>query len=86
MLSWESAYLEVAENISNNLQNEKNENISLRFYYYAGRSYGDVTRSSIFQDMDKLAVGNVLMFLYVLAILSKANWVELRVHFSIVIL
>lgn len=85
MLKWESAYLEVAKNISNRLQNEKNENTSLMFYYEAGRSFGDISGTSIFQDIDKLCIGIVLMFLYVLTILSKANWVEWRVSFSIVI-
>ncbi|XP_032683740.1 patched domain-containing protein 3-like isoform X2 [Odontomachus brunneus] len=75
ILKWESAYLEVAKNISNGLQNG---NSSLMFYYEAGRSFGDISGVSIFQDIDKLAIGIVLMFLYVLMILSKANWVEWR--------
>ncbi|EFN85001.1 Niemann-Pick C1 protein [Harpegnathos saltator] len=78
VLKWESAFLETAKRISNTLQNEKNENTSLMFYYEAGRSFGDISGTSMFQDIDKLIVGILLMFLYVLTILSKSNWVELR--------
>lgn len=67
------------EKFSNKLRNEKNDNTSLALYYEAGRSYGDISGTSIFQDMDKLALGSVLMFLYVLTITSKQNWIEWRV-------
>lgn len=83
VLKWESAYLEVAKNISNKLENKINKNIS--FYYEAGRSFGDISGISVFQDMDKLAMGILLMFLYVLTILSRLNWVEWRVRFRIFI-
>lgn len=84
MLTWESAFLEFAKKLSNKLQNEKNNNNgSLEFYYEAGRSYGDLSGSTMFQDIDKLVLGVLLMFLYILAILSKYNWVELRVCVAI---
>lgn len=86
VLKWESIYLETAKNISNKLENERNENTSLTFYYEAGRSYGDISGTTLFQDMDKLAVGIMLMFIYVLTLLSKPNWVEWRVRFNIIIL
>ncbi|XP_011262753.1 patched domain-containing protein 3 isoform X1 [Camponotus floridanus] len=77
VLTWESAFLEFTKKLSNKLQNERNNN-SLEFYYEAGRSYGDLSGTTMFQDIDKLSLGVSLMFLYVLAILSKYNWVELR--------
>ncbi|XP_072743546.1 patched domain-containing protein 3 isoform X2 [Anoplolepis gracilipes] len=77
VLTWESAFLELAKKFSNELQSEKNNN-SLALYYEAGRSYGDLSGTAIFQDIDKLIVGVALMFLYVLTILSNYNWVELR--------
>ncbi|KAL6447550.1 hypothetical protein ACFW04_000040 [Cataglyphis niger] len=77
VLTWESAFLELATKISNELQSEKNNN-DLAFYYEAGRSYGDLSGTAMFQDIDKLIVGVALMFLYILAILSNHNWVEWR--------
>ncbi|XP_011338785.1 NPC1-like intracellular cholesterol transporter 1 isoform X2 [Ooceraea biroi] len=78
VLQWESAYLESARKLSDELQNENSDNASVALYYEAARSFGDVTSTSIFQDMDKLGVGIVLMFLYVITILSNHNWVEWR--------
>lgn len=34
----------------------------------------------MFQDMDKLIVGIILMFVYMQVVLSKFSWVELRVR------
>lgn len=56
----------------------KGSNISL--YYEAGRSYGDISSKSMFQDMGKLFVGNLLMFSFVQFVLpSRYNFVEIRV-------
>ncbi|KAL0109067.1 hypothetical protein PUN28_014278 [Cardiocondyla obscurior] len=78
VLKWESAYLKNIENISNQMQNDSDVNDSMALYYEAGRSFGDITAISMFQDMDKLIIGIFLMFLYVLMILSKQSWVEWR--------
>lgn len=48
-------------------------------YYCAERSFGDISAATMFQDMDKLIVGIVLMFVYMQVVLSKYSWVELRV-------
>lgn len=37
----------------------------------------------MFQDMDKLIVGIILMFVYMQVVLSKFSWVELRVRTAI---
>lgn len=76
-MKWESVYLKNMKDLSNQLQNEGND--SLMLYYFSGRSYGDISATSVFQDMDILVLGIFLMFLYVLTILSKHNWVEWRV-------
>ena len=76
-MKWESAFLENIQNLWYQLQSERNN--SLMLYYEAGRSFGDISGSSMFQDIDKLIVGILLMFLYVLMILSNRNWVEWRV-------
>jgi len=81
-LEWESAFLESAEKLSYELQNEKSHNASLKLYYTADRSFGDISGSSIFQDVDKLAIGIILMSFYVLLILSNYNWVEFPVRLS----
>ncbi|XP_011872409.1 PREDICTED: Niemann-Pick C1 protein-like [Vollenhovia emeryi] len=78
VLKWELAYLESIRNLSNQLQSEKKTNGSWALYYGAGRSFGDISATSMFQDIDKLIVGCALMFLYVLTILSNYNWVEWR--------
>lgn len=70
--------MENMKNLSNQLQSERNANNSLNLYYIAGRSFGDISSTSIFQDIDKLIIGILLMFLYVLTILSNHNWVEWR--------
>lgn len=85
VLAWESAFVKKMEKFSSDLKVEENKNKSLVLYYEAGRSYGDISGTSIFQDMDKLAVGIVLMFIYVLTILSNHNWVEWRVCFNCLI-
>lgn len=86
MLEWESTFLKTLEMFSNKLQNDRNEKSSLMLYYEAGRSFGDITESSIFQEIDKLAVGFMIMFFYILMIVSNLNWVELQVSFGVIII
>lgn len=50
-------------------------------YYTAGRSYGDISAATMFQDLDKLFIGGFLMFVYMEIVLSKFSWIELRVIF-----
>lgn len=61
-------------------QLENGEN-SLQIWYEAGRSFGDISSTTMFQDVDKLSVGIILMFLYVQIVLSNFNWVEWRVSY-----
>lgn len=62
---------------------ELTQNLTTRYikiYYCAERSFGDISAATMFQDMDKLIVGIVLMFVYMQVVLSKYSWVELRVR------
>lgn len=80
-LKWESGYLRTLEKVSEEFR-DWNRNIyrnqTLGLFYEAGRSFGDVSSSTLFQDVDKLAIGIILMFFYVQFILSNFNWVEWR--------
>lgn len=50
----------------------------IKIYYAAGRSFGDISSKTLFQDMDKLFIGVALMMIYMIAILSKYSWTEIR--------
>ncbi|XP_066584061.1 patched domain-containing protein 3-like [Prorops nasuta] len=78
VLRWEEAYLKLLKSLKENLVTSSCNNRSLNIYYEAGRSFGDISSSVLFQEIDKLIAGTFLMFLYVLAILSNFNWVECR--------
>lgn len=47
----------------------------------ASFSYGDISSATMFQDMNKIIFGSVLMFIFMLLSLSKFGWIELRVIF-----
>lgn len=76
-MKWESAFLDELEQSKNQL--EKNGENNLQLWYEAGRSFGDISSSTMFQDADKLTIGIILMFLYVQLVLSNFNWIEWRV-------
>ncbi|KAK4886579.1 hypothetical protein RN001_002850 [Aquatica leii] len=71
-LEWEDKFNHLLENIS------KNEN-ELGIYYSAGRSFGDITAASMFQDIDILVIGVGIMIFYVQFVISKFNCVEARI-------
>jgi len=56
----------------------KSGNYSVHFE--AGRSYGDISGESMFQDMGKLCIGGLLMFIFIQLVLPKKfNLVDMRV-------
>ncbi|XP_050309697.1 protein patched homolog 1-like [Anthonomus grandis grandis] len=69
-LDWENTFLKIAQNISI----EDGE-----VYYFSGRSFGDISNKSMFQDMDKLCIGIAIMVVYVQFVISKFNWLEARI-------
>lgn len=50
-------------------------------FYSAGRSFGDISSATMFQDIDKLILGGFFMFVYMEIVLSKFGWTEIRVKF-----
>lgn len=61
-------------------QTQKNISASeTKMFYNAGRSFGDISSATMFQDMDKLFIGGTLMFIYMEIVLSKFSWTEFRV-------
>lgn len=44
-------------------------------------SYGDISNETMFEDIDKLAFGIILMFIYMQFVLSRFSWTEIRVSF-----
>lgn len=80
VLEWESAYLNQVEKSKNRLEQIGGNNLQL--WYEAGRSFADISSATMFQDIDKLSIGIILMFLYVQLVLSNYNWVEWRFFLS----
>lgn len=39
-----------------------------------------ISAATMFQDMTKVSMGSILMFIYMTLILSKFGWTELRVY------
>ena len=80
MYKWEGEFIHKLGNFSELLEtNNLKNNESYSIWYEAGRSFGDITESSIFSDVEKLAGGIIVMTIYVQFLLSKFNWVEWRV-------
>ncbi|XP_057324221.1 NPC1-like intracellular cholesterol transporter 1 [Microplitis mediator] len=79
VLNWESAFINQLHSSSEYLKkNNLITNQSLEIWYEAGRSFGDISASTMFQDIKKVIIGIVLMTLYVQIILSRFNWLEWR--------
>ncbi|XP_066250245.1 patched domain-containing protein 3-like [Euwallacea similis] len=68
-LEWELTFLKIAEDISKSFEG---------IYYFSGRSFGDISNSATFKDMDKLCIGVAIMVVYVQFVISKFNWLEAR--------
>lgn len=49
-----------------------------KILYGSGRSYGDISSRVLFQDINKMFSGVVMMMIYMIFILSKYSWVEIR--------
>ncbi|VVD03098.1 patched domain-containing protein 3-like [Leptidea sinapis] len=54
------------------------EDLGIKLYYEAGRSFADVSGEAMFQEMDKLFLGIFLMFIYILVAISRCNWLEIK--------
>ncbi|KAG5683724.1 hypothetical protein PVAND_012989 [Polypedilum vanderplanki] len=74
IMQFEEKFLLLMEELKNELEND-----NLRILYGSGRSYGDISSKALFQDIEKLFVGIVLMMIYMALILSKFSWPEMRI-------
>lgn len=72
-MMFEEKFLETMQRLKHELETD-----DIKIYYSAGRSYGDISSKTLFQDMDKLFIGVFLMMFYMMLVLSKFSWTELR--------
>lgn len=73
-LAWEQEFLNTMKLMKEDLEDEET-----KIYYSAGRSYGDISSATMFQDMNKIVFGSAMMFMFMIVVLSKFGWIELRV-------
>lgn len=72
-LAFEEKFLETMKRLKSELETE-----DIKIFYAAERSYGDISSKTMFQDIDKLFFGICLMMLYMMLVLSKFSWPEIR--------
>lgn len=70
---FEEKFLETMQRLKTELETD-----DVKIYYSAGRSYGDISAKTLFQDLDKLFIGVFLMMIYMILVLSKFSWIEIR--------
>lgn len=68
---WENEFLETMRSLSSDLS-------SVDLFYEAGRSFADISGKAMFDDLDKLFLGILLMFLYIQFALTRFNWLQIR--------
>ncbi|KAG7307929.1 hypothetical protein JYU34_006545 [Plutella xylostella] len=71
LAKWEIEFLALLEKLSHNSSD-------INVYYEAGRSFGDISGSAMFSELDKLFAGIFLMFIYIQFAMSRCNWLEIR--------
>lgn len=69
-LEWENVFEEIMASEDTSLYD---------LSYMSARSFGDISGKTMFQDIDILMVGVVIMVIYVQFVISKFNYVEMRV-------
>ncbi|XP_055387683.1 patched domain-containing protein 3-like isoform X2 [Condylostylus longicornis] len=74
---WEEAFLQKMKQLKLVL-----DDVDVKVYYNAEKSFGDISHEALFQDTNKIAIGIVLMTIYVQIVLSKFNWTEIRFGLS----
>jgi Niemann-Pick C1 protein len=63
---------------------EKYDDNDTLLSYGLGRSYGDTSSKSMFEDISKVVLGVTITIIYVIFVTSKYGWVELRCSLAIV--
>uniref|UniRef100_A0A336MF82 CSON014056 protein n=1 Tax=Culicoides sonorensis TaxID=179676 RepID=A0A336MF82_CULSO len=79
-MAWEQKFLNIISKLKKTLETNSTDNFKL--FYSAGRSYGDISNETMFEDLDKLAFGIILMFIYMQLVLSRFSWTEIRIQLS----
>lgn len=72
-LEFEAKFLETLKRLKKELETD-----GVKIFYGAARSYGDISSKVMFQDMDKVFIGVFLMMIYMILVLSKFSWPEIR--------
>uniref|UniRef100_A0A1B0CNT4 Putative conserved plasma membrane protein n=1 Tax=Lutzomyia longipalpis TaxID=7200 RepID=A0A1B0CNT4_LUTLO len=72
-LIWEEEFIRVLDILDRNLTSK-----DFGVFYMTEKSFGDISGASMFQDMDKLLIGMIIVFIYMQSVLSKFSWIELR--------
>lgn len=72
-LKFEEKFLETMNRLQSELETD-----DIKIYFSASRSYGDVSSKTMFQDMDKVFLGVFCMSIYMMFVLSKFSWPEIR--------
>lgn len=73
IMRFEEKFLTLMERLKRELEND-----DISIFYGAGRSYGDISEKTLFQDIGKVITGTFLMAIYMIVIISKYSWVEIR--------
>ncbi|KAK2713471.1 hypothetical protein QYM36_009366, partial [Artemia franciscana] len=77
-LLWEKALIEAFQ------ESEINSPDFHNLYFSVARSFGDISGATILGDSRYLAVGTMVVFIYVLVMLGKFDLVENRVYLSLI--
>jgi Niemann-Pick C1 protein len=73
VLRFEAKFLETIQKLKKDIDSE-----DLELFYSSGRSFGDISSKTMFQDIDKVVYGVIFMMIYMVIVLSKYSWVEIR--------
>lgn len=72
VLKWENEFLKILTNAQKSSEN-------MEIYYASGRSFSDISQSTMLHDMPALAVGVILMIVYIQLAVSRFNCIDARV-------
>jgi hypothetical protein len=74
IMNFEAKFSETMRRLKSELETD-----DIKIYYGTGRSYGDISSKALMQDLSILFLGIILMMFYIMIVLSKFSWPEMRV-------
>lgn len=75
VLDWEESFINLLQE-----ETSAHADTNVTLFFEGGRSYADISGKSMFQDMGKLFIGSLLMFIFIQLVLpTKFNMVEMKV-------